>query len=1011
MCTRAVIILAMLLIPAAYASPQESEFPPLEISLDGTWEFLLDPTNKHKEDPGRLADSAAWANALPMAIPGILESLPETVGYDGVVWYRRDLPAVVSPASSEGKLMLAFDNVNYRAEVWLDGEFLGRHDGSDAPFRFDVSNRLDQESILIVRCVDPGRKLVDGLHLGALPHSKESWYYNYGGILGSVQVERVPLLEVLRHDVERKADGTDHLTMVVHNHSHEPVEASVSITIEPGRPYIEISRQPLPPGPTKFTVQISEGELEAWSPQNPSLHSVKTLITAGQLRWTDQFQIGLRQFEIKENHFALNGEPLYLKGVLYQPSFPKGLANPPDPGFLRDDLLAIKQAGFNLVRAHLRSSPELYALCDEIGLLVHAEPSLGWITSPRAETDAAVETALSAFSDAVSGHPSVVLVGLLNELSGSLYLQTNALRERLQSQLPSQLILDDSGSWQGTAHYLAPESAEPTPYDDLHIYRSWPWDEDDFAEIASLGQDHEQLIYVSEYGFGGTPAFQTNIAGFEGHLYLEDAQEYMSQFRMAVESLQGSPLANLVNDISGLTLVGQRSQARATESMTRALRANPRIAGDCYTQWRDVSWESGAGLCDVWGNPKPSLGVMATLNKGLGLLPPPQLPSEVLLPPRELRPVALGTLLSVEPEIMAVIDPILEKPDRFDLGLPRLVITGVRNNRWGPDELTQTVNLLRFVRSGGVLLMLNPPDAGHPFPQMLFGYDGHGQVSDLPFEATSLPSRGHFIGTHFLFATDSPLLKDFPWTSRTLDERLAAVSPHRVLHVPQEESLKVELACIDGYGLYRGAAVQAVPYGKGLVILNTLRFDPERMTSPTTQRILQNLVLLSAGWAARLPPNDPVAYQAIDQETSKGISQGVWRHKIYFGLAERLTVQQFNGQRPIRDPPPDLSHHVRRKNTALDTILAGDPEKGLQLLSNINLGLSLENELFIRSELLLSDAFNRDDRPTPWPLPESLLIGQSYQRALRLMRLGEVDAAMAELEHATNRAEEGPRQP
>src|SRR5439155_448850 len=133
------------------------------------------------------------------------------------------LPAAPSPPPDEGRLLLCFDNANWRATIFLDGQQLGEHDGGDAPFRFDVSGRLQSAgAVLVVRCVDPGDKPVDGLVLAALPNARESWFYNFGGLIGSVSLVQVPVLEVLRADASVNAAGRAVLRVDIENHGAAP---------------------------------------------------------------------------------------------------------------------------------------------------------------------------------------------------------------------------------------------------------------------------------------------------------------------------------------------------------------------------------------------------------------------------------------------------------------------------------------------------------------------------------------------------------------------------------------------------------------------------------------------------------------------------------------------------------------------------------------------------------------------------------------------------------------------
>src|SRR5262249_60003462 len=86
---------------------------------------------------------------------------------------------------------------------------------------------------------------------------------------------------------------------------------------------------------------------------------------------------GMRDFSVRNGQFLLNGCPTSLQGVWLQPNYPVTLVAPPDRELMERELRLVKEAGFNLLRAHIRPAPPGYLdLADELGLLVYAEASM-----------------------------------------------------------------------------------------------------------------------------------------------------------------------------------------------------------------------------------------------------------------------------------------------------------------------------------------------------------------------------------------------------------------------------------------------------------------------------------------------------------------------------------------------------------------------------------------------------------------------------------------------------------
>jgi hypothetical protein len=1021
-------LVAVLVAPAARAQSG--------ISLEGRWDLLLDPDNRGLQNGLSSGTGRPWAEPLKVFVPGVLEAAPAAAGYDGIAWYRTTLPAVPSPPAGAGRLMLQFGAVNWRADVWLDGRPLGRHDGADAPFRFDVTGRLERAgAVLVVRCVDPGSKPVEGLVLSGLPNAWESSDYNWGGLTGTVTVQTVSELELLRLDPQLLPDDTAQLRLDLHNHGAAPRRVTLRCTLrapppasttpgsaasaaatpapepattsapaaEPTPLQFELEVE-LPPGETRVTVPCPGAEaLPRWSPATPVAHALVVELDdgAGTLRWERRF--ALRRFAIEGSRFTLDGQPIAVRGVLYPPTFPRTLALPPDADFLRRELTAIRSAGFNLVRLRARVLPELYTLCDELGLLVQAEPVLGIVTHELPETAGAARDALVTLADAVAGHPSVVMVSLLDEHSSDLWRLGDALFALAQARLPERLLIEESGGGEARARARNPHVAELLTIDDVHLPREGVLSPALRARIAGLGAGHERLVYVSAWGASGLPDIADTIGGFGGRLLSEDARDYVSRLQSVSAQLRpGTPLTSLVHDAAQLSLLGQAVQARAVADLGDALRANPRIAGDCLVQWRDSAWQDAAGLCSVWGTPKAALTALKELNARSEAKPIDAAAASRVLPERATRLIAAGSLVDLAPEVEAVVAPLVDRRAEGMAGMPRLAVIGSRPQSWSVAHLNVTVALLRFVRDGGTLLWLSAPDAGRPLPQQFFGYDGFGQVAELPIDVAARRARGAGVETVLLFAQGSPLLADLPGALPFVDESYAALLPRHLLLAGPGTEADVQLGAVAADGSYAGAAVQAIPYGSGHLVLSTLPFDAATLQDPLARRLLENLVRYAAGIAGRKPPPPPTSDTAPPADLADALARMLWRAELSFGLAERLALQSFPGRPLPRDELPTLAALVQRKCAGLDAVICGRTQEGMSLLQQLDrAALGDESERFLRTEITLADTFaERAGLAPPLSPPLRGEVLEAHARALRLMRLGEVDAALASLGQA-----------
>ena len=169
----AISLLAASLLPGSLqATPLEAAavHSAAVVSLDGPgWLLAPDPQNVGRD--GKWWERPA-AGAKSASVPGIIqEAFPM---YHGVAWYWRDLTPPANP-HAEGRYLLRFWNVDYLADVWLNGVHVGRHEGACEPFVLDVTDAVRPQAVnrLAVRVLNP-TDAADRRHppVGDRPHGQ-----------------------------------------------------------------------------------------------------------------------------------------------------------------------------------------------------------------------------------------------------------------------------------------------------------------------------------------------------------------------------------------------------------------------------------------------------------------------------------------------------------------------------------------------------------------------------------------------------------------------------------------------------------------------------------------------------------------------------------------------------------------------------------------------------------------------------------------------------------------------
>ena len=108
-----------------------------------------------------------------------------------------------------------------------------------------------------------------------------------------------------------------------------------------------------------------------WTPEAPHIYTAKFIYGQDELETYIALRtLGQEKIDGKLR-LTLNGEPVFLHGLLDQGYFPEGIYLPCREEEYEKDILRMKELGFNLLRKHCKVEPEwFYYYCDVHGMLV-----------------------------------------------------------------------------------------------------------------------------------------------------------------------------------------------------------------------------------------------------------------------------------------------------------------------------------------------------------------------------------------------------------------------------------------------------------------------------------------------------------------------------------------------------------------------------------------------------------------------------------------------------------------
>jgi beta-galactosidase len=610
------------------------------LDLAGSWQLAFDPDLIGLRD-GWVSGCWPEAQSHTELVPSIWNVKHPAA--EGIGFYRK---LFALPAGWSGRVVrLHFGGASYAATVWLNGCYIGAHEGAYDPFTFDVTAlcRPDADNELVVRVAGLAKNVaVDGLPLLQVPASKHSWYYTYGGLWGEVYLEAAALLWCESLHVEPDLRGEMALVTVGVHNSHQnsrPVDLELQITGPDGASaYAARSVISAPVGHAHFTYRIHLPRPSAWTCETPQLYQLRVSLQADEVD-SAITQFGMRDFSVRDGQFFLNGEPIYLRGVLLQPNYPVQLVVPPEPAMMEQEIRLAKDAGFNMIRVHIRPAPPGYLdLTDRLGMLVYAESGLAWIKdSPRLPEHGRREVQTLIERD--RNHPSVVIRGIYNENRQANAINGEALMQWARTLDPTRVIVDNSGgsfvidqdfSWIDRAHVLAERETSPQKIQDVHIYLGAPiaaevydWmrtlgvpdtginmPAHDFGSVAVMEEWNRELrayrgkLLVSELGVGGMADLDGIVAGYGDQVDLKDARDMIAYRDSLHQGFAQRRLDRLFGSVGGLVQATQALQAAGNTRQFEALLCNPRVSGYVLTQLNDVAGEFHAGLVDHWRRPK-----------------------------------------------------------------------------------------------------------------------------------------------------------------------------------------------------------------------------------------------------------------------------------------------------------------------------------------------------------------------------------------------------------------------
>lgn len=442
-------------------------------------------------------------------------------------------------AMREGKrVFLRFEGVGQVAEVSVNGQFAGRHEGGYSAFAFDITPLLHKDrseaNTVVVKADNAARKDVIPVN--------HSLFGVYGGIYRPVWLVATDSVSVTTTDhassgvyiTQQNVTDTAadvRVRVLLDNATLLPADLTLVNTVYDRSGRVVVSEtKPLRLSPQGVREYISDFRLtnpHLWQGrEDPYLYRVETLVQRdGKTADSMVNPLGLRHVELRAGDGCyLNGKKYPMYGVCrHQDRW--GLGSALTNREHDEDLALIMEVGATTVRlAHYQQSDYFYSKCDSLGLLVWAEiPFVNQVTTFEAENAKSqlAELILQSFN-----HPSIYIWGLHNEVykphnyTAALTAELHRLAKRLDPDRYTVVV-------NGYGHMEHPVNLNAEVQG---MNRYFGWYEGRIGDmqgwVDGLARKYpETILMLSEYGAEANTAHQTELVGetinFQSQFYPE----------------------------------------------------------------------------------------------------------------------------------------------------------------------------------------------------------------------------------------------------------------------------------------------------------------------------------------------------------------------------------------------------------------------------------------------------------------------------------------------------------
>jgi hypothetical protein len=666
-----------------------SSQPRFEMDLSGAgWKLWQDKGAKWENDElflppvdvARLPanpPTVGWdvlnSNALAVSVPGTVEEYLHPGNgpagdIKGVSWWTRRFK--IPESDSPRRLILHFDAVRLRAEIFVNRKLVGYDILGNTPFDVDITGaaKPGEECALAVRVTDPGGNFdwrdsspfMWGTNTIPMSHG-------FGGITGRVRlvssdpifvddiyVQNTPAItnvnviatvknttdKTVRRDVEitvtDKSDA-DRLNGLLK--SGGPVDYLTPLTFQS-----KLKNVQLKPGDNTVTFQVAAPGAKLWDLEHPNLYVCEIGLNKDQAQMDHAQQtFGFRWFAPEgfgsNAMFRLNGKRIVLRTAISWGFWPiNGIF--PTPELAEKQIESAKAFGLNMLNFHrCIGQPEVLDDADKLGLLYYEEPGAYVNGDKTPFAKALAREKLLRMVKRDRSHPALVIYNMINEAwdSGGASKDQTVMDGHIRDMRDAHAIdpsrtITHTSAWALKADDDELPKMHMRPFDSTVYLHGWfdnhhaggpeVWRQNLYQspdKYYDRTTNRDEIVYWGEEGaISSPPRLEKIKAELDAEKYKGwDGPVYLEWYRQFDDFLTRKNLRAAFPTVDALTTsmgaVSLYHQGRKIET----IRINDATDGYAVNGWESEIVENHSGIVDCFRNPKADPAIMAYYNQPL----------------------------------------------------------------------------------------------------------------------------------------------------------------------------------------------------------------------------------------------------------------------------------------------------------------------------------------------------------------------------------------------------------